>query len=57
MIFPTPKYLRKRKTVTAEDKTSPLLELARAVEKVKRNARNTRIKNKGMIKGVSGSTK
>ena len=56
-IFPTPKYLRIKKSVMPNEIKNPLLELANIVEKVKRRARKTKTKNPGTTKAVSGSTK
>jgi hypothetical protein len=57
IIFPTPKYLRIKNSVKANAKINPRLLLVNNVEKVNNIAKNERIKNIGIAKVKSGSTK
>lgn len=56
-ILPTPKKLSKRKKVREMDPIKPRLVLANIKENVKRRVVKKRMKNTGIIKNVSGSTK
>jgi len=56
-MFPTPKYLRIKKSVIPKEIREPRLTLANMVEKAKRRLRKIRRKNPGRAKAVSGSTK
>jgi hypothetical protein len=56
-MFPTPRYVRKRKKVVATVATIPLRLLAKINEKVKRRQKKTRIKKSGTTPKEAGSIK
>jgi hypothetical protein len=57
IMLPTPKYLSMRNIVNPSAAIRPLLPLTKIVEKVKRSAKKVSIKNTGIAKEKSGSTK
>jgi len=56
-IFPTPKYIRRRKNVIAIVMTIPRRLFAKISENVKRRQKKTRMKKKRIAPKESGSAK
>jgi hypothetical protein len=56
-ICPKPKKRRIKKIVRLPAAINPRRELAKTVAKVKSKPEKTRIKKKGMARGIEGSTK